>query len=292
MKNVDFNNLPEVLTQEIIDMIVPMVKAQTKEWHELAWKLTSEQRSQVYNVLDAEQKALAAEWRANATQDQKDAMRRAGAIHGARDHYFVTIFDEYDLVNGTGYYKNLSLEQIKQSSPVNYAYKTIEFRRSYMTKDEQFTFFDGKSPFSMCFPAKMVIHGLEFSSSLHYAVYKKAEQFLDREKMDVILATTDPEKLLELSRSILYFEKQVWDMVLKVYLMTGIREKFLQHETLMRQLKATKGTTLVLVDVDDAKWGVGLDLDANGLFNRAFWRGKNLLGELITEIRFDLTGEY
>lgn len=292
MKNIDPRKLPAVLSDEDIATILPLLKGRNTGWAEFRKALTDEQLDQIYSANETYLRTTREAKLATATPEEKDKQMLASAVHFARDHWFVTIFDEYDIVNGTGVYSYMTLDRIRQSTPINYAYNTIELRRNYMTDKEQFTFFTEGSPFTLCYPAKFIAEGLEFSSSLHYVIYKKAEVFVDRESMKRILSITEPDALLKAGRELKYFEKQVWNMNLKPILVTAVREKMLNHPELMQQLKATAGTTLVLADANDSKWGIGLDMNNNEATRRKNWRGKNLLGELLTEIRAEFTGAY
>jgi ribA/ribD-fused uncharacterized protein len=292
MGKIDTSKLPAVLTDDLIELIIPKVQAQTKEWHELAEKLSVEQRSQIYNVIDNRKREQFNAWLQTATETEKDALYRGSAMHIARDHWFVTIFDEYDLVNGTGYYRNISLDLIKESSPIGEAYELVRLRRDYMQSNEKFTFFEAGYEFSTCYPADISLDGMRFSTVLHYVVYKKAEEFRDKELMDVVLKSTNTGELMKLSYKVKYFEKIVWNMVLKPILYNAFKAMFQQHESMMKQLAATKGTTLVLAETDDVKWGCGLKKDDPRINDRKAWLGKNLLGELLTEIRVSLLGNY
>jgi ribA/ribD-fused uncharacterized protein len=292
MSNIDAGKLPAILPPDIIEKIIPMVEMQTADWHRLADQLSAEQRSQIYEVINARKRKKHKEWEETATQAEKDNMFRASAIFYARDHWFVTMHDEHDLVNGTGHFKNISLELIKESSPIGYAYETIKLRRGYMQPGEQFMVFDANAVFAPWYPATITIEGMTFSSVLHYIVYRKAEQFRDRDMMAIILSITDQEDLRELNNTVKYFEKIVWNMVLKEVLNNGYKAMFQQHEPLMSQLTATKGTTLLFADITDHEWGSGLHKDDPQINDRKVWPGKNLLGEFLTELRVILTGTY
>jgi ribA/ribD-fused uncharacterized protein len=292
MNKIDAAKLPAILPAEIIEQIIPMVEAQTTEWHRLADQLSAEQRGQIYEVIHARKRKKQKEWEETATQAEKDNMFRGSAIFYARDHWFVTMHDEYDLVNGTGYYENISLELIKESSPIGYAYETIKLRREYMHPGEQFTVFDATAVFEPSYPSTVTIEGMTFSSVLHYMVYKKAELFRDRDLMAVILSITDQADLRSLFNTVKYFVKIVWNMSFKEILDNGYKALFQQHEPLMGQLAATKGTTLVFADIIDGELGNGLPKDNPQINDRKAWQGKNLLGEFLTELRVKLTGTY
>jgi len=292
MNSIDASQLPAILPADIIEQIIPMVAAQTTEWHRLADQLSAEQRSQIYEVIRVRKQKKHKEWEETATQAEKDNLFRASAIFYARDHWFVTMHDEYDLVNGTGYYKDISLELIRESSPIGYAYETIKLRRGYMQHGERFTLFDATAVFAPWHTATTIIEGMTFSSVLHYIVYRKAELFRDRDLMAIILSITDQAELKGLNNTVKYFEKIVWKMVLKEILDNGYKALFQQHEPLMSQLAATKGTTLVFADKTDPEWGNGLHKDDPQINDRKVWPGKNLLGEFLTELRVKLTGTY
>ena len=73
---------------------------------------------------------------------------------------------------------------------------------------------------------------------------------------------------------------------------TGNKYKFTQNKELKEILLATRGTTLVEASPNDKIWGIGLTADNPKAQKRETWEGKNLLGEILTELRIELYNEY
>jgi ribA/ribD-fused uncharacterized protein len=65
--------------------------------------------------------------------------------------------------------------------------------------------------------------------------------------------------------------------------------KFSQHEVLKGYLKSTGSAVIVEASPTDAIWGIGLVQDAQGVENPHTWRGLNLLGFALMEVRDALT---
>lgn len=64
--------------------------------------------------------------------------------------------------------------------------------------------------------------------------------------------------------------------------------KFSQNPHLLEKLFATKGTTLVEASPRDCLWGIGLEAKNPKAQDRRNWRGKNLLGNILTEVCCEL----
>ncbi len=292
MKSIDYNNLPETLTLEQIEYFLTLNRAHDKTiWNKMCDILTIEQRWQIFD----HKKKIERQTYIDATQEEKDTITRGSTSFYARDHWFATIFDVYEVVNNTGPFANWGIDKIRNSSPINYAIEEIEMRLSYMKEDETFSFFsDFTHPFSMCFPVDIKAHDTVFKSALHYLVYEKASLFLDRDNMAYLISDKiHLQDLPLLNKQIKYYNNYpVWEMAVGDALKKVLLAKFTQNEDLKMTLFNTKGKTIVLADVNDNKWGVGLTKDDPRILKRATWQGKNLLGELLTTIRIEIMGEY
>ncbi len=132
----------------------------------------------------------------------------------------------------------------------------------------------------------------EYSSAEQFMMYHKAMIFLDREIAQQIMQTDDVRKIKELGRRVKNYDEYIWKYFRSKVVYEGSKAKFTQNEELKNTLFATKGTTLVEAAPNDTIWGIGLAENDPRALNRETWLGKNLLGEILTQIRTELMGEY
>ncbi|GAA5027827.1 hypothetical protein GCM10011506_15870 [Marivirga lumbricoides] len=179
--------------------------------------------------------------------------------------------------------------------------------RNFVGLNEKFTFFwITRSPFSQWFKCNFTTNFINikepknsidnanhcFTSAEQYMMYSKAMLFLDRDIASKILKTNDVKKIKRLGREVKFFEEVVWEFNRVKIIYEGNKAKFTQNEDLKKELFSTKGTTLVEAAPNDNIWGIGLAEDDHRSRMRKTWLGKNLLGEILTQLRFDLMGEY
>lgn len=86
-------------------------------------------------------------------------------------------------------------------------------------------------------------------------------------------------------RRVKNFKQDIWESCCQEIAERGIMEKFSQNEDLKQQLLSTYPKTLVEASPHDKIWGIGLSQDDPNAWNKLTWRGKNLLGEILTTVR-------
>jgi len=84
------------------------------------------------------------------------------------------------------------------------------------------------------------------------------------------------------------FDNQVWAAHRREIITQGNLEKFRQNRALLEFLLATAGTVLVEASPHDQIWGIGLRQDDPRAVDPAQWRGSNLLGFALVEVRAEL----
>jgi len=178
---------------------------------------------------------------------------------------------------------------------------------------ERFTFFwETESPFSQWHKSKFIApvyfwpkkeftnqlvkngypEEVEFTSAEQFMMYTKAMLFMDLETASEILRTKNVRKIKELGRQVKPFIENTWNVYRWNVVYMANKYKFTQNKILKQALLNTKGTTLVEASPYDKVWGIGLGEKDPQALNRSNWRGQNLLGEILTELRIELSSEY
>jgi ribA/ribD-fused uncharacterized protein len=135
--------------------------------------------------------------------------------------------------------------------------------------------------------AKFIINGIEFNCTEQYMMYMKAVLFGDEETSQKILEAKIPSRHKALGRKVKNFQQEMWESNCKKIVYDGNYAKFSQNPELKQKLLEAKGTIVEASPVD-CVWGVGLSEDDPRIKDRKTWRGKNWLGEVLTQLRDDL----
>lgn len=155
--------------------------------------------------------------------------------------------------------------------------------------ENTFTFFwRTESPFSQWHPSPFVVEGISFNCAEQFMMYKKAKLFCDDETADEILKASKPSVQKELGRAVRDYHEAEWLQNRERIVYEGNFHKFTQNENLRKALLDTGETTLVEASPVDSVWGIGLSVDNPDAAFPEKWKGLNLLGKILTELREDL----
>ena len=99
------------------------------------------------------------------------------------------------------------------------------------------------------------------------------------------MSTDDPAQQKRLGKLVRGFDVQTWEAVARDVVMRASLAKFSSDPKLRAKLLLTEGTVLVEASPTDVIWGVGLAEDDPRVHNRDRWRGRNWLGQVLTELR-------
>jgi len=120
---------------------------------------------------------------------------------------------------------------------------------------------------------------------------EKARLFDDAEMLEAILNAPDPKSAKALGRKVQGFDQDTWNANRVAIVTRGNVAKFEQNEELKTFLLSTGGTILVEAAGRDGIWGIGLGKDNEKSRDPRTWRGRNLLGIVLTEVREQLRNE-
>lgn len=149
-------------------------------------------------------------------------------------------------------------------------------------------FFHARAPLSNWHPADFQVRGVPFTCVEQFMMWSKAKLFGDNQTAEAILRTRDPKTQKALGRAVKGFSEATWVAHRKAILVEGCREKFEQNPHLKAVLLGTTGTALVEASPYDRIWGCGLSADDPKIVDRRNWRGENLLGQVLEEVRENL----
>jgi len=127
----------------------------------------------------------------------------------------------------------------------------------------------------------------EFFCTEQAFMYEKAVCFGDLVTAEKILATQTPMDAKELGRQVKPFDTDEWEKY-RYGVMVGVnKEKYRQNPELLARLMDPKfnGKTFVEASPIDGIWGIRMPQGTPGIDDESNWRGRNLLGKAITEVR-------
>ena len=139
--------------------------------------------------------------------------------------------------------------------------------------------------FSQWYPAPFEADGQMYPTAEHWMMAEKARLFGDDATLKLILASRHPRQAKQLGRQVRGFDEGEWQRRRYEIVVEGNIRKFGQNEMLGKFLAATGRRVLVEASPVDRIWGIGLAADDNQARNPTLWKGLNLLGFALMEVR-------
>lgn len=142
-----------------------------------------------------------------------------------------------------------------------------------------------KAFLSQWYDSEFKVDGVTYSNAEQYMMAQKALTFNDKIIYNKILHTIDPKEIKALGRKVKNFNESVWDSEKRDVVYKGTYAKFSQNEDLKKKLIATGDDILVEASPYDTIWGIGLKESDPLARKRETWKGQNLLGDILVEVR-------
>ena len=139
--------------------------------------------------------------------------------------------------------------------------------------------------FSNWYLSNFAESGLVFTSAEQYMMYHKALTFHDDRMAEAILNTEDVAKIKQYGRQVANYDDTVWSAVRYNVVRQAVYLKFTQNKQLYYLLKTTGDDILCECAVHDRVWGIGLSMTDPKRFDPKKWRGMNLLGKALMDVR-------
>lgn len=181
-------------------------------------------------------------------------------------------------------------------------YEISALRSAYLAGERpKYLFFWGHAPspdgrisescLSQWWDCRFSVDGTEYRCAEQYMMAEKARLFGDGEMLCQIMKAAHPKEMKAYGRAVRGFDKAVWDRRCYGIVRDGNRAKFGQNPELLSFLLGTGTRILVEASPRDRIWGIGMGKQNPDAQDPMKWRGKNLLGFALTEVRDRLAKE-
>lgn len=178
------------------------------------------------------------------------------------------------------YSKDWLKKQMEEQKPVDFLF----FWGHQPSKDGSII----KTCMSQWWPVNFEEDGIVYKTAEHYMMAGKARVFGDQENLERIISKVSPKDVKDLGRQVRNFDAKVWDEAKYNIVKQGNFLKFSQNEQLKHFLLQTGNKVLVEASPRDVIWGIGLGAENPKSQHPDTWRGRNLLGFALMEVRDQL----
>lgn len=138
---------------------------------------------------------------------------------------------------------------------------------------------------SQWYPLGFTVDGIQYATAEHWMMACKARLFGDQEMLAEILHANTPDKAKKLGRKVRNFDEALWKSQARGFVTEGNYAKFTQHSRLRDFLLSTGDAILVEASPFDRIWGIGLAASNPSSQSPLLWRGQNLLGFALMDVR-------
>ncbi len=147
----------------------------------------------------------------------------------------------------------------------------------------------GAECLSQWYPVEFEVAGHTYASTEHFMMAEKARLFGDEDAVNQILAARHPGEAKRLGRKVRGFDEPTWVSARFDIVVRGNLAKFGQTEELAAFLARTGQRILVEASPVDRIWGIGMAGDHPHAEQPEKWKGLNLLGFALMEVRARLS---
>ena len=142
-----------------------------------------------------------------------------------------------------------------------------------------------KSCLSQWYQSPFEMNNIRYSCSEQYMMAEKARLFGDEEALEKIFKAYHPNQMKLIGSKVNNFNEEIWNKEKNRIVKIGNMAKFSQNPRLKKYLINTKSKILVKTNGYDFIWGIGLAKDDKNIDNPLKWRGDNLLGFILMNVR-------
>lgn len=146
-------------------------------------------------------------------------------------------------------------------------------------------FFGAASPLSNFYACSFEFDGHVWSSSEQAFMARKAVEFGDDEMLQQIRQAKKPLEAKRLGRKVRGYDDERWCAARERHMFEVLLAKFSQHAESRAALLATGTTRIAEASPRDRVWGIGMGASNPDAQDPSKWKGRNLLGKTLEEVR-------
>ena len=189
---------------------------------------------------------------------------------------------------------------LTEGEEMEYSLETL--RQEYKQgKRYKFLLFNGHTPLpngmisqsclSQWWMKPFTVKGVTYSCAEQYMMAEKARLFRDERIAEQIMRAKDSGSMKSLGRAVRNYDERVWEKNRQQIVRTANKAKFSQNPELLTFILRTQDKILVEASPHDRIWGIGVDKNSPNADNPLRWKGLNLLGFALTQVRDELISE-
>ncbi|OXG08070.1 hypothetical protein BC749_101255 [Flavobacterium araucananum] len=174
----------------------------------------------------------------------------------------------------------------------------MKYNIENITPESKFLFFWGHQPnkdgsisktcFSQWWLSSFEVDKVTYKTAEHWMMAKKAELFNDDVVWAKIIKANSPADVKKLGREVKNYDDKLWSAARYEIVKQGNYHKFSQNADLKTFLLNTSDRVIVEASPVDPIWGIGMAGDHKDVLNPTKWKGLNLLGFALMEVRDEL----
>ena len=176
---------------------------------------------------------------------------------------------------------NYNLEKLRKEYNAGEKLKFLFFWGHQPSKDGSIS----KSFFSQWWKSDFLENMDLYCCTEQYMMAGKAKLFNDEEVFEEIMKCKDPKKIKSLGRKVKNFDEEKWNKAKIDIVFKGNYLKFTQNKDLKEFLLSTGNRIIVEASPYDAVWGIKMSEKDEFVNNPLKWKGENLLGFILMEVR-------
>lgn len=178
-------------------------------------------------------------------------------------------------------------------------YNIDDLKKAYNAgKTFKYLFFWGHTPaadgrisetcLSQWWMCRFEVDGVVYTCAEQFMMAEKARMFGDSQMLARIMEASHPKEMKAYGRAVQGFDETAWNGACYEIVKRGNLAKFSQNPELWEFLKSTKNRILVEASPRDRIWGIGMGKANPDAQCPLKWKGTNLLGFALTQVRDEL----